>query len=263
MINNRPYRYEKIEMAFSRVLGLNKWIKKFAILSITIILSIEFWLNGIPAWSKFTYDFGVVVLKLSYSFFSAFIFYLLVVHLPKEKRKVKSYRILYNTISLIHTDMYLLLNSLTKNISILKIDNVTREEFMSYCELLNGDEQVPIDNINLQLHFNKVKITFNEYINFVIIKTRNAIQQILILNEIIDPEISENLTQIQDLINVHFNSDNKPLVHLSYGLFQLYSEEKELIKKFDKNYQRYSKEYHHFARKKNSEKIRVKNQSTQ
>lgn len=128
----KSYRYEFIEILWARILSLNKWIKRFAAISIIVILLIEFGLNKIPAYSEFMYDFGVIILKLSYSFFSAFIFYFLVVHLPKEKRKANSYRILQNSITSLYNNLYLLL------VSALKIedsDNLTLEQFLKVCEL--------------------------------------------------------------------------------------------------------------------------------
>lgn len=110
-----------------------------------------------------------------------------------------------------------------------------------------------VQNINLQIHGKTISKI--EYIYFVISKIRSSIQQILILNEIIDTETLQSLTQIQDLINMHFDSANKYLIQISYGLFALNTETKELIEKFNKNYKLYAREYHHFARKKTLNRI--------
>lgn len=127
-------------------------------------------------------------------------------------------------------------------------------EFIDYCKLINQNDLILVQNIGLDIH-NKTT-TIIEYIYFVIGKARIAIQQILVLNEIMDPITLESSTQILDLMNIFFDSDNKNLNQLSYGLFEIYSESKELTNAFDKNYKPYAREYHHFARKRNLNKIR-------
>lgn len=75
-----------------RFVGLRKEIKFLLIVSLISIINIEFVLNKIQALYDFQYNFGVIFLKLCYSYFSAFIFYYLVVYAPRERRRVKSFR---------------------------------------------------------------------------------------------------------------------------------------------------------------------------
>ena len=70
-----------------RFIGLRREIKFLLILSIISIISIEFILNKIKPFYNFQHDFGVVYLKLCYSYFSAFLFYYLVVYSPREREK--------------------------------------------------------------------------------------------------------------------------------------------------------------------------------
>lgn len=129
-------------------------------------------------------------------------------------------------------------------------------QFIDYCKLINQNDLILVQNINLEIHGKTLPVI--EYIYFVIRKVRITIQQILILNEIMDSVTLEGSTQILDLMNMHFDSYNKNLNQISYGLFEIFSDSKELTKEFDINYKSYAREYHHSARRRNLNKIRNK-----
>jgi hypothetical protein len=82
----------------SRISGLRKEVRILLYFSILSILSIELVFNKFDSFYQLQYDLGVIYLKICYSYFSAFLFYYLVVYAPRERRRVKSFRYINNKI---------------------------------------------------------------------------------------------------------------------------------------------------------------------
>jgi hypothetical protein len=88
----------KLRVIKSRFNSIKKEVLFLAIIAISSVLLLDVFLKSFPALNLFMYNIGQVYTKLCYSYFSAFIFYLLVVHFPRERRRVKSFRFLSNNI---------------------------------------------------------------------------------------------------------------------------------------------------------------------
>lgn len=241
-----------------RYSGLRNEVKFLLILSVFSIIVIEFLLSKIQPKYDFQYDFGVIYLKLCYSYFSAFIFYYIIVYTPRERKRIKSYRYLTNKLYAIDDvveniiiSIYRVIEPQTTNLDA----EISKEDIKKICKQINP--QLPI-TINL-IKFTTYKNHY-EFLNFQTNKIKLLISELIILNEILDENVFQGLTNINDLITNFLTFDinvsaNKDMEYLSNSLYELHFESKELMNIFNKNYRhRYSYEYHKFERIRNQKR---------
>nr|WP_315145274.1 hypothetical protein [uncultured Flavobacterium sp.] len=241
-----------------RFIGLRSEIKFLLKLSVFSILSIEFILNKIQPLYNFQYDFGVIYLKLCYSYFSAFVFYYLVVYSPRERRRIKSFRYLNNKLLTIDKIVKNILLSIFREIepetTTLKPD-IKKEDIRVICKQVNP--QLPI-TLNL-IEFTTFKNHY-DFLNFQTKKIKLLISELIILNEILDENVFQGLTNINDIITNFLTFDinifaNQDMEYLSHSLYDLHFESNEMANHFIKNYRhRYNYEYHKFERIRNQKK---------
>ncbi len=257
------YLAYKIKILKLRLTKLRIEILLFGIISIVSIFLIELLLKKIPALNETSYDLGQVYLKLCYSYFSSFIFYLLVVHFPKERRKAKLHRILHNKILYIRRETTILLNTLFKlpnnNID---AENITNDQIKKICDLINPHLPIPV-NIN-----GTTVVSFPNLYAFMNLRTKNIkalINDIFLLNDVVDNDLMQGLTNIQDNLSSFFTFDitnidnglvlflsdinihgNTNLQVLSHNICDLNFETKQLVKNLIKeDWDDYSFEYTH------------------
>lgn len=241
-----------------RFIGLRIEIKVLLFLSGISILIIEFVLNKIQPLYDFQYDFGVIYLKLCYSYFSAFIFYYLIVYAPRERKRVKSLRYLNNKLFAIDTIVKNILLSIFREIepqlTNLNAD-IKREDIRLICKQINPKLPIKLDHLEFADFINHY-----EFLNFQTKKIKILISELIVLNDILDENVFRSLTNINDVITNFLTFDinifaNQDMEFLSYSLYELNFESKEMIDHFKKNYDhRYDYEYHKFERIRNRKK---------
>lgn len=238
-----------------RFIGLRSGIRLLLILSIISIISIEFFLNKTYPLYQFQYDFGVIYLKLCYSYLSAFIFYYLVVYSPKERKRVRIHRYLNNKIHAIYTlkDDILLtffreINPEIKNFP-YKLEYTDIKEI---CKQINPKLPITLNDTEFATFKNHY-----EFINFKTKKIKILISELIILNEILDENILHGLTNINDAITNFLTFDiniyaNEEMGYLSNGLYILHFESEEMVNYFFEKYDlRYEFEYNKYENIKN------------
>lgn len=219
-------------------------------IAISIVFLTELWLYKFPAYNEMTYKTGQIFIKLSYSYVSAFIFYFLVVHLPREKKKVNSYRIIS-----------------------IKIGEISR--FLSYVlfaiEQTTGDklQDTDFDKASLIKILRKIEshnpVTSVEPINIVYKDWYDFIQyngeeikrltgEIFLFNETLDNELIELVGQIDKIVSWGFTRNqgkpgNEDLSLYAEGLTQLNNTFRMTNRKFSEKYGRYHYEVTHAMEK--------------
>lgn len=240
-----------------RFIGLRKEIKFLFLLSVLSILIIEFDL-GLKTDNHFLNDIGKIWLKLCYSYFSAFIFYYLVVYLPKERKRNSTYRYLYNKLFSIDEIVNYIIITIFKEIdpTISNLNNdIKKVNIVEICKQINPNNPINIDLIEFS-EFNN----HYEFFNFQTNKIKLLISELLILNDILDENTLRSLTNLNDNITTSFSFDinipqNQDMKYLSRGLYELYFESKEMVNNFTENYcPRYDYGYHKNERKRNQKK---------
>lgn len=243
----------------SRIKGLRLELKIILLISILSILLIEFFLNKYPSKFQWQYDFGVIWLKLCYSYFSAFIFYYLVVYAPKERKRVKAFVLITNNIGriiglqrLILEFLYTELNPNTQNHPI----DYSEEDIRDICKRINPKAPILISYFG--------KISFNnhyEFLNHFLNRMKTSISETIVLYDLLDDEILSNLALINNHIARLLDIDitrlgNKDLEFYSSSLNSLNIECNNMIKN-KKNYdQRYLHQHKkHYIKKHNKQKI--------
>jgi hypothetical protein len=242
-----------------RISSIRKDIFVLAIVSFASIFLIELWLINIPAPYNFFHTIGNIYLKLCYSFFSAFLFYYLVIHLPKEKRKLKVFRQISNKISVINLQTFSLINTvLGGEIDPKGFYEIKAECIAEACKKINPNTSVSAKNFESPA---LAKINYNnwfDYLNDSILSIKAAIRDVLILNESVDTNLLEALTHLDDTARWLIYKNRPKTTNLEFAnhhLNQLKNESYVLFKTFRKFYGGYAFEYHAYERKKNLELI--------
>jgi hypothetical protein len=239
----------------NRIKTLRKDVLFFGTISIISILLTELLLKYIPSFSRLHYDIGQVYIKFCYSFTSALLFYFIVVHLPREKRKLKSYRYINNKIARIDHELRILI-SLISSASDFKIEpkSLTIQELENACKKINPQNKVysPIES-------NESFATWFDYLNFKGKRIKKEIQELFVLNETLDTELFEYLTFLDDEISNTMNFErqrfgNTDLSTWSKTIFELLKNCEDALESMRKRYYRYAKEYHYSARIRNQKR---------
>jgi hypothetical protein len=238
-----------------RFIGLRFEIKLLLILSIISILLIEFVLNKIYPLYEIQYDFGVLFLKLCYSYLSAFIFYYLVVYSPKERKRVRIHRYLHNKIHSIYTLKEDILLAFFREINPGINDfphKIEYTDIKEICKQINPKLPITLNHTEFATFKNHY-----EFINFKTKKIKILTSELIILNEILDENILHGLTNINDAITNFLTFDiniyaNEEMGYLSNGLYILHSESQEMVNYFFEKYDlRYEFEYNKYENLKN------------
>ena len=157
----------QLKVAKSRILSVRKEVRSLAISS---ILLIELLFNHFQAYNKSFYELGVIYLKICYSYFSAFIFYLLVVHFPRERRRVKSFRFLSNNVTEISQESRQLFGALFKK-TVEEVLILTNEEIELQCKIIDPNSPIKVFDIFL---YNFEFPNYFEYLYYKIQKNKKS-----------------------------------------------------------------------------------------
>src|ERR1017187_7878839 len=126
----------KMKVIKSRLMSLRREVLFFDATALFSIFLVDIFLIRFQAFNRTMFYVGQVYIKLCYSYFSAFIFYFLVVHAPRERRRIKSFRFLSNKISVMYRDIYFLFPELFKKPD-LKINELTGKEIQDLSKTIN------------------------------------------------------------------------------------------------------------------------------
>jgi hypothetical protein len=207
----------------------------------------EFVLKKIQPCFQFQSDFGVIYLNLCYSYFSAFIFYYLIIFAPLERRRINTLRYVNNKLLTINEIASGILKTLVNKVepSSEILSNFTQESIIKICKKINPKSPLTLDF--------REPVTFRSHYDFINFKTEkilSLIRELIILNDLLDEELIRGLTNVNDSIVQHLTRDinippNEDMEFLGGSLYNLYLESNELVDYFKKTYdKRYSFQYH-------------------
>lgn len=240
----------------SRIFTVRKEVSWVALVALISILITELLLKKYPARSEAIYDLGQVYLKVCYSIFAAYLFYFINIHIPKEIRKVKTYRLINNHVLSIEGMYESLLITIfmpvDATISKEKLEGMNRFDFQKLCKKINPQSAVSSKNMFANGQFK----THYELIHYVMSKIKVNLNELFVLNDLIDTELLRRLTIINDITHKQYifdfhNFDNSDLTALSHDFSELYVECQKMVDAFFNKYRkRYDFEYHYMATKK-------------
>jgi len=139
--------------------NIDRWLLLILIFSISVIVSIDFWLINVPEIVSWGYEFGKILYPLSMAYIASFIFYFVTVHIKnvKDKTNIKPY-IYKNVTSVIgfHTGIH---NSLQNSAKPSAFQGKILFNESEYLDLLtrilnNGDRISPLQAIT----FSQLKV---------------------------------------------------------------------------------------------------------
>jgi len=238
----------------SRFKGLRKELKILLILSFFSILISELFLNNYSSFHQIQFSLGVIYIKVCYSYLSAFIFYYLVVYSPKERKRVKAFRLLNNKIHSMNNYINGILLTII-NVSDSNLKEVPKElsykEIDEYCKKVNPNLPVKYYHTEVILH--------NDYYDFMKFKTekiKSIVSEIIVLHDLLDDNLFLNFSNINDIATNRLNTDYKIFKYNnmdfnSHGLYDLYFERNELWNNFLNFRKRYEFQYHKAERQRN------------
>lgn len=243
------------KLFISRFKSLDLFLKIFFFISFFTILSIELFLNKYPANSEFQYNFGRIIIKICYSYFSASLFYFLIVFLPKERKKLKVFRFLNNTIHLIKGQkdgLILEIIKFTKPNTLVLNKEISLKEISFYCGKVDP---------NKPIKFGKYLNNYDNYfelINQRALKIKSHINDLIAVNELLDDELFLSISNINNIVTESLKADKieqilmNDLSHLSYTINDLNFEVNELENIFRNGFhKKYAFQYHHNERQRN------------
>ena len=191
-----------------RFKAINSVVVSLFILSIVSVIFTELYLNNVPSFNNLQFKIGTIYIKLCYSYVSAFLFYYLIVFLPKEKKKIIGYVHINNKImfidELLGQMLYIAVYQDEADINLKK----------HYGKFDKGDidlylrKNYPPIGENNGRSFTNLKLNKNTLnnLNAIINKTIIYIDNVLLLNDLIDNEVLFYLLSIKGKLEniIHF-----------------------------------------------------------
>jgi|GEM_PF-4150123 len=239
-LGNKISGYLKI--LWSRLTTIKKVVLVPALISLFSIIIIE--LNNICFFGSVL---AQIYLKICYSYFSAFIFYVLVVHLQKEDRRIKTYLLINNNVG----DMSLYLRYFLEDFFKLKSGDKT---LIQWDKLQEYGKKDYVDKLN-QIGNSKPQNTlynedFTNYYGYLFScaeKIKNRALEIVFLEETLSNDFLDYLVKIINYSNkvLDFkNSTQNDLGFLGSNLKDLSSCIQKIERVLFSDYKKYDPEYH-------------------
>ncbi len=237
----------KIQFLFrvwkNRILTLRKDVLYPALHFLCSIFFIELFSSYNSTNSNLQNNLWQIYLKICYSFTSATIFYFIVVHIPKERRKVKLYRYIKNKSAAIHLEVRSLIQTVNQVAGTSLNTESSLEDFEDALIKI-----VPKQKVTSMVDSGMLFNDWYEYLDFRGNKIKNNIRELLQLNESIDAEFLLYLTFIDDEVSKNFifykiKFDNTDLVFWASPINHIVKYTNEMLKVKDKAYSRYLIEY--------------------
>ena len=216
------------------------------IIATAIILVTELWLYKYPAFNEQFYKTGQIFIKLSYSYVSAFIFFFLVVHLPKENKKINTYRIISVKIGEMGRFLVNILFQMEQatgdTLQGMDFDKITLTK-----TLVKIKSHTPVSSLT------PMNVVFNDWYDFVQHngeEIKRLTTEIFLFNETLDNEVLELVGQIDRIVSWGFTRTqgkpgNEDLVLYAEPLTQLNKVFRSTNQKFHTKYGRYHGEVTH------------------
>jgi hypothetical protein len=243
------------KIIISRFKALNKTLVLLVLISIGFII----WIENESLFEDFK-EIVVfkIILRLSYSYLSAFIFYLLVVILPKERRQSYLYLGLSNHITSIHNRV----------LGILQTIEYTGKPEIKYVSCLQGSSHKldlkevmeiskKIDPITRPRILGEIRfLNWYEYLTSESKQLKEQTDRLSKLYVDLNPEIIEQIEMLfTNIDTLDFDGKiygNRTLEHCCQNLSPLYKTSRVLLDTFENLYgEKYHFEFSKRARKKN------------
>jgi hypothetical protein len=250
----------ELKVLKNRFITVRKDIQYPAIVAISSIIIGDIFLKHTPAFSQLQYDVGQLFIKLCYSFTSAFIFFFIVVHMPKERRKVRVYRFVNNKTLAIDREVRNMMEQLSNSSGInllsklkrleLKESDINQAELEEACRRINPNTAL-ISQGGLGRHFS----SWFDYLDFTGDNIKTYIQELLALNDSIDNDLLEHLTHLYDDTSILFEfkgvtPGNIDLDFMAHSIRNIIKDNALSVDTMAAKYRRYQYEYHYNYRKK-------------
>jgi hypothetical protein len=237
-------KYPKLLRAYHRIVTVKQLYGIPFAVSFVSIIAIEFYFIDKEAPTKFVFHLGQFYLKLCYSFLSSFIFYFLIVHLPKEKRKVKLYLHLQNKMATIYNDVCFFVRDLS-SVSGVELDSrfldISKEQMESALKKINPQLETSYA-IGSFVIFHK----WHDYLVHLKKILKENIDDIVVYGDSVDSEVIGYLTHIENstsLLNLGIGLRGYDMTGHTYFFTELCSDTRSMHKAFIKNYRRYRLEF--------------------
>lgn len=185
----------KFKTKFIHFLTIKKDVLILAITSFVIIVINEFFLKYLGLNNKFFTNLLQILVKLSYSYFSAFLFYFIIVHLPKERKKI-AYHFINSKIGFLNDEIGTMLSKIlidSKESSNNIKKDISKEDFLMLCQINENLKLIIIDN--------KVYRNRSEYAFYIIKEIYPKSHELLLYGDIIENDIFIALTDLNYFCN--------------------------------------------------------------
>jgi hypothetical protein len=173
---------------------LRKDITILFIICLTTILSLDFWLKGIPEFFNGGAKIGDIIYKLCMSYISAYIFYFLVVHIKAQKDKANIYGYVTKKVYMVIGSCWGLIDTISKAANITLPNRYPNDEQLStICKAINPNSNAPLTIGRLGNYANWI-----QYFDFQKQRSNLATEKIFSKMPFLDTKLVNLLAKIDD-----------------------------------------------------------------
>ena len=214
------HKTDNYPFVIRRFITLNKTIKWGFGIAMTYVIIYEFVLKQTNAPYYFFVAFGEIFIRLSYSILSATIFYFFVQHLPKEKKKMRTFRYVHNKIQAIH---HKLVKEILESVNVISPDDIFKLD-----EVYISSQ---VEHFHPFEEFTEASQTYNNWYQYYDLKIESILKNLhdlITINESIDLDVLAAIMDFEDEITIR-NGRPKPqnLNEWSGYLLSLYKSSKK------------------------------------
>lgn len=244
---------------FNQVRVVNKALLILLTISVISILVMDLYLKKIPAPFEILYVLGVLYYNSCLSYIASFIFYIITIHIPTERKKISVYRYMNNKVNYMLDLQLDLLNAivngpvLCSNANSERLNILKEEELKSACQSKNPNDPVLFVSTIGVMRFEN----WFQFIDFLSNKASGVIKDLLIFEDYLSTELIMTLTNIEDIFSHRINRTegntlaNTDMGSYSNSIWNLHKESKHLIKTFREDNQQIDNYYHKMFNKRN------------
>ncbi|WP_433777739.1 hypothetical protein [Flavobacterium anhuiense] len=245
-----------------KIYWINRWktlpkeIRIIFTISFPLIVFIELIFGQFTAYNYFWYSFGQFVLKLSYTCATTTIFYFLVQHLPKEKKRIKLHLLLSFKIGHIENQIQLLAKELFGDDEFKLIKQLTLIKCSKIFSTLETNATRTVNGFYIKGTF-----TNQEYFKASISNILQLCDEVLVFNDVLDSKIIHQVSRIknycENILRLNIYKDDYNLFLYHYDFFILIETSFQL----QETLQEYSLNYYQESNKLNVVANKIKKRS--
>lgn len=196
---------------------LRKDLLGILIIAISSIFLMDMWFKNIPAPCNFFIVFGNFWYTLAFSYIASFIFYFIVVHIPRQKEKKAIYSYIESFVKNIIETGLEIYTHMAQSVSMdIDVMNISNEQIIQLCKVVNPQNDSPV---LYEMSVSSRHLNWIEYLQYQYNRIKDFASTILLQTPFLDLDLISYIIKIESHNIYEPKHINLQLILINSGRF--------------------------------------------